>query len=437
MLAAADVGTVTVFSLGLGVLVSGGALNVFWAEALLPAWIVLAKLCGLYDRDHRTLRHLTADELPSIFVWLVTGSGLTVLVVPGLTGRDFQSGGFLQVFAIALVAAVSFRAAARFAWRRLVPPDRTVIIGEGPLAEAARRKLHLFPEIHAEPVGALAMASALEVEERLGELKQLTPHRLLLASSAFEDDLLAALIGYCRREAVKLSVVPPNQGQLGTAVRLGSVAELPVLEYNTADVSRSTILLKRLIDVVLAAVLLVLLAPLLALAALAILAEDGRPIFFKQVRAGVGGRPFTMWKFRTMLRDAEQMLRDLVSFDRLEEPVFKLRDDPRVTHVGRIIRRFRLDELPQLFNFIRGDMSLVGPRPEQADLVAMYGPEHHIRLNVKPGVTGPMQVFGRGELSLEERIAVERDYIENLSVGRDLRILAMTVAPVITGRGAY
>jgi lipopolysaccharide/colanic/teichoic acid biosynthesis glycosyltransferase len=160
-------------------------------------------------------------------------------------------------------------------------------------------------------------------------------------------------------------------------------------------------------------------------------------VFFKQVRAGISGRPFTMWKFRTMVRGAEAQLRGLVPFEELDEPVFKLRRDPRVTRVGRIVRRFSIDELPQLFNVLRGDMSLVGPRPEQADLVALYRPEHLVRLQVKPGLTGPMQVFGRGELSLEERIAVEQDYIENLTLARDLRILAMTIAPVVSGRGAF
>src|SRR5436190_2516773 len=127
MLACADAGTVAVFSVSVALLLRDEIVNAFWVAALLPAWIVLAKLHGLYDRDHRALRHLTADELPNIFLWVVTGSTLTVLVVPRLTGQDFMPGRFLQVFAITFAAAVFLRAAARFAWRRLVPPDRTVI----------------------------------------------------------------------------------------------------------------------------------------------------------------------------------------------------------------------------------------------------------------------------------------------------------------------
>jgi lipopolysaccharide/colanic/teichoic acid biosynthesis glycosyltransferase len=144
-----------------------------------------------------------------------------------------------------------------------------------------------------------------------------------------------------------------------------------------------------------------------------------------------------MHKFRTMVEDAEAQLFKLVSFDSLNEPMFKLANDPRVTRVGRLLRRTSLDELPQLFNVLKGDMSLVGPRPEQVELVERYAPEQLFRLAVKPGLTGPMQVYGRGELTFEERLAVERDYIENLSVGRDLRILALTLPTVASGRGAF
>jgi lipopolysaccharide/colanic/teichoic acid biosynthesis glycosyltransferase len=138
-----------------------------------------------------------------------------------------------------------------------------------------------------------------------------------------------------------------------------------------------------------------------------------------------------------MVCDAEARLPELVSLDLLPEPVFKLERDPRVTRIGRILRRTSLDELPQLANVLKGEMSLVGPRPEQVELVERYGPEQRFRLDVKPGMTGPMQVFGRGALTLEERLAVEREYIENYSIGRDIVLLALTVAVVAGRRGAY
>ena len=144
-----------------------------------------------------------------------------------------------------------------------------------------------------------------------------------------------------------------------------------------------------------------------------------------------------MLKFRTMVRNAEELLDELVSFDDLDSPMFKLLDDPRVTRVGRLLRKTSLDELPQLVNVLRGEMSLVGPRPEQVELVERYRPQERFRLAVKPGLTGPMQVLGRGRLTFEERQAVDREYIETLSLARDLRILLLTIPVVLAGDGAF
>jgi lipopolysaccharide/colanic/teichoic acid biosynthesis glycosyltransferase len=223
----------------------------------------------------------------------------------------------------------------------------------------------------------------------------------------------------------------------GTAVQLRHVADLPVIQYNTWDVSRSTLLMKRVVDVLLSSVALIVFTPLALLIAAAIRASSPGPAIFAQMRAGLSGRPFRMYKFRTMVYDAEDLLADLVSFDRLPEPMFKLRSDPRVTRIGRLLRRTSLDELPQLLNVLKGDMSLVGPRPEQMELVERYQPDQRFRLTVRPGVTGPMQVYGRGELSFDERLALERDYVENLSLLRDFRLLALTLPAVLRGGGAF
>jgi lipopolysaccharide/colanic/teichoic acid biosynthesis glycosyltransferase len=181
----------------------------------------------------------------------------------------------------------------------------------------------------------------------------------------------------------------------------------------------------------------VLLAPLFVLIASLIFIDSPGLVLFSQMRAGMQGKHFRMLKFRTMVADAEARLPHLVSFDTLGEPMFKLQSDPRVTRIGRLLRRTSLDELPQLVNVLKGDMSLVGPRPEQVDLVERYTPEQRIRLVVKPGLTGPMQVYGRGELAFAERLSVEREYVENISIGRDLRILTLTITAVVGGRGAF
>ena len=218
---------------------------------------------------------------------------------------------------------------------------------------------------------------------------------------------------------------------------MSRLAELPILDYGKVDLARSTLFLKRALDLLVSAIGLVVLAPVLLPIGLAVKLDSRGPVLFSQWRAGQGGRAFRMHKFRTMVENAEELLPQLVQLDALPEPVFKLEQDPRVTRVGRLLRRWSLDELPQLWNVLNGEMSLVGPRPEELALVERYTPEQRLRLFVKPGLTGPMQVHGRGALDLEERLAVERDYIENLSLGRDLRILGLTLSAVIRGSGAY
>jgi lipopolysaccharide/colanic/teichoic acid biosynthesis glycosyltransferase len=170
---------------------------------------------------------------------------------------------------------------------------------------------------------------------------------------------------------------------------------------------------------------------------LAVRLSSKGPALFRQVRAGRDGKPFKILNVRTMCQDAEDRISEVVSPDELVEPMFKLREDPRVTKVGRYLRRTSLDELPQLFNVLRGDMSLVGPRPEELWLVERYGETQRFRLQMRPGLTGPMQVHGRGELNFQERLAVEREYVENYSIRKDLKILLRTVPIIWRGPGAY
>jgi exopolysaccharide biosynthesis polyprenyl glycosylphosphotransferase len=295
------------------------------------------------------------------------------------------------------------------------------------------RKLELFPDIHAVIAGEVA--SCLDLGEQLEELDGVD--RVVIACSELSEGVLEELLPACRLRGVKLTIVPPTRGMFGTATHLGHIADLPLLDYNTWDISRTTRTLKRAFDVLAATVGLVALSPLLVLAAVAILLDGGPPIFFRQTRAGEEGRPFEMIKFRTMVRNAEAMLPELVPLEQLADPMFKLRNDPRVTRVGKLLRKTSIDELPQLVNVLRGDMSIVGPRPEQVDLVERYLPEHQFRIAVKPGLTGPMQVYGRGQLTFAERLAVEREYVENLSLTRDFRIVLLTLPAVIGRRGAF
>jgi exopolysaccharide biosynthesis polyprenyl glycosylphosphotransferase len=432
MLALADLASVLLAALSL-TLWNAGASQVLFVAALAPVWIVLAKIAGLYDRDQGALRHLTTDETPHLFLWAFSGVVLTTLLsklVPTATSPP----GEVRLLLVAFACAFLLRGLARYLWRHITPAERAVIIGDGALAEAVRRKLELFSDIHVKLVDVDERITAEEPPDQPGALDAFD--HVILASDAIDGDSMRRLITLCRRSNVGLSVVPPLNGMFGTAARLNHVADLPVVEYNSRDFSRSTRLLKRALDISVSTVALILAMPFLALVAVAIKLDSPGPVFFTQWRAGLDGRPFRMIKFRTMVVNAESLLDELINLDDLSEPVFKLEHDPRVTRTGRFLRRSSIDELPQLINVLRGEMSLVGPRPEQVELVARYDVEARFRFHVKPGITGPMQVYGRGALSFEERLAVEREYVENMSFARDLRLLALTLPAVLGGRGA-
>ena len=425
-------------ALGVGIAITSSASeSILWALIALPIGALAAKLLGLYDADHRAIRHLTVDEVPTLGAWAVVTTVAVMTVAPGLSPGWAST---LVVLGATVVVAV-LRGIARFTWRRLTPPEHTLVVGVGDSADAIARKIELFGDMHLD----LRRVESPEehLDRRNGDEQAAMDRalagidRVVLAWSEADPAFIERLLGHCRRLEVKLSVVSSFRGRARPALRLSQVADLPVLEYNTWDVPRSTAALKRGFDVLIALVALVVLVPVFAVIALAIKLDDGGPVLFRQRRAGRKGKPFTMVKFRSMDADAEERLSGLVDLEALPDPMFKLRPDPRITKVGRFLRRFSLDELPQLINVVRGDMSLVGPRPEEVLVTDRYQAEHRFRLAVKPGITGPMQVFGRGELSFEERMAVEIDYVENISMTRDIWLLAQTVPAVVRGTGAF
>ena len=397
------------------IVIASSTSHAFYALILLPGWVLIAKLLGLYDRDHVAIRHLTIDEAPAIAAWAGIGIGALALILPQTPAGSLEPSAMAVGFVVAALGALVLRSIARWVWRASTPPEVTAVLGDGDLAQMIRRKLELFPDMHL----GLLDDTEMPFEELMSRVD-----RVILASDSIEPGEVGGLVASCRERQVKLSVISPLHGRAGP-VRLGAFA------------SAAAAMIKRTFDIVASSVGLLVTAPLFPIIALAIKLDSRGPVFFSQTRAGLDGHPFAMHKFRTMVADAEERLADVIRLDDLRDPVFKLSEDPRVTRVGRLLRRLSLDELPQLWNVLRGEMSIVGPRPEQVELVERYRPEHRFRLSVKPGITGPMQVFGRGDLSFHERLAVELDYIENLSLARDLRIIASTVPVALRGSGAY
>jgi exopolysaccharide biosynthesis polyprenyl glycosylphosphotransferase len=211
---------------------------------------------------------------------------------------------------------------------------------------------------------------------------------------------------------------------------------MPMLTLSVVPHNETMLVLRRCVDVALAGVLVTILSPVFAVMAIAVKLSSPGPILFRQIRAGLNGRPFTFLKFRSMRIDAESLKPQLAAFNEMDGPVFKMTNDPRVTRVGRLLRRTSLDELPQIWNILKGDMSFVGPRPAVLEEVAQYEPWQRRRLSMKPGLTCLWQVSGRNELSFDEWMRLDLEYIDNWSLWLDLKIALRTIPAVLLGKGA-
>ncbi|MEV0803777.1 sugar transferase [Kribbella sp. NPDC050281] len=266
-------------------------------------------------------------------------------------------------------------------------------------------------------------------------------HAVEVVAIATEPELagqsLRRLSWALEQRGIELIVSPGIIEVAGPRISVRPVAGLSLLHLERPSVSGGPHLMKAVFDRILALGMIVLLAPVLIGLAIAVRLSSTGPVLFRQQRVGRGGAEFTMLKFRSMYADAEHRLGDLFALSDGNGVIFKMRDDPRMTPFGRWIRRFSLDELPQLFNVLRGDMSLVGPRPPLSEEVALYAADDSRRMLVKPGITGLWQVSGRSDLSWDESVRLDLRYVDNWSMTLDLLILWKTVRAVIYGAGAY
>jgi exopolysaccharide biosynthesis polyprenyl glycosylphosphotransferase len=263
---------------------------------------------------------------------------------------------------------------------------------------------------------------------------------VIFAFSGDRHEDVVPLLRELGESGVQVEMIPRFFDVLGPGIDLHSIAGLPVVGLRAFRLERSAQFMKRATDLLVAGLALVLLAPLFAVAAILIKLDSRGPVFFRQVRMGAGGRPFRIWKFRTMTLDADERKGEVVHLNRHldgDARMFKAPEDPRVTRVGRYLRRFCLDELPQLINVVTDEMSLVGPRPlipEEARLVDGWAQR---RLNLKPGMTGLWQVLGASDIPFEEMVKLDYRYVAGWSLKTDLELIARTIPAVLRERHAY
>ena len=445
----------------LGLLAGWLTLSIFWAEPDLgpsgavmllapPAWILMNKLLGLYDRDSVVMHRSTLDELPRLLHSIVLGSLIVLFFAPPVFDADF---GRLQTAIFALVALVStfaLRGSARTLVRHVFAGERALIIGSGSVAATVARKLSSHPDYGVELVGFVDDESQhdangsglplphLGVMEEFEEIcREHQVERVIVAFTSMPHEALLNIIRASKRARLKVTIVPRLFEVIGHRFETDEIEGMTLLALRGLARGRSSLALKRLMDLGGAGFGLLLLAPLLAVIAIAVKLSSRGPVFYAQRRVGRGSLPFTMYKFRTMVVGADRMKAGLAHLNEKDDGVmFKIADDPRVTRIGRLLRRTSLDELPQLFNVLRGEMSLVGPRPlVPAENVHVIG-WHRARLDLTPGLTGPWQVMGRTAIPFQEMVKMDYLYVAEWSLWNDVRLLLRTAPVVLFGRGA-
>jgi len=328
--------------------------------------------------------------------------------------------------------------------------QRTVLVGSGLVADKLADRLERHGEFGLETIGLVDddvhTLNGAERLPKLGALSQLDQvldecnvDRVIIAFSRASHQQLLSCIRTCRDHRVAVDIVPRLFELLDGAQALTQIGGLPVISIGAPPLSSTSRIAKRLLDIVLSAMLLFVLSPILIAVSIAIAIDSRGPIFFRQVRAGRNQEPFLVIKFRSMYRDADERKKQYEAENEATDGVmFKIKKDPRITRVGRFIRRTSLDELPQLFNVLLGDMSLVGPRPlilEESKHAAQAW--HARRLDLRPGITGLWQVSGRSDLPFQEMVRFDYQYVSGWSLARDIEILLATIPVVLSRRGAY
>ncbi|MGZ4256607.1 MAG: sugar transferase [Gaiellaceae bacterium] len=419
------------------------------------AWVLFAHGYGLYANDEIQAVRPTADDVPGVILLatLTTWLGVLVLNAGGIGHPQLGLTTGFWVAAIALL--LSARASARGIVRhRFVPRERTLIVGAGRVGSEIARRLSRRPEYGLEVIGFLdddplhdPLRSLEEGPPQLGSTSRIEAvlrgyrvERVIFAFSRLPAREQIELFQRCMELGVQVDIVPRLYEVIGSRMQVHDVQGLPLVGLRAPRLSRSSWLLKRGLDIVVSTVLLLLSAPLLVWVALRIKLESPGPVLFRQERMGAEGRRFRIVKFRTMCADAEERKAELADLNKHTEDgprMFKIPNDPRVTPFGRFLRRWSIDELPQLWNVLKGEMSLVGPRPlilAEDENVVGAGRE---RLRLTPGVTGLWQVLGRSDIAFREMITLDYLYVTNWSLWGDVKLLARTIPRVLQKSGAY
>ncbi|HEY6551138.1 MAG TPA: sugar transferase [Solirubrobacterales bacterium] len=405
-----------------------------------------AKMLGLYDRDEAVLHKTTLDEAPKLF-HVATLGALCAWLAGGfvVTGGTLDRAEALLLWGMLILFLIVARTSARAIALRSAPVERCLLIGDRGAAKTIESKLASHHGIkadlvaHIDPADAVAWSADAYSAPRLSEIRDLAQsldaQRAIVTPDSVEADKMLDLICTLEAVGVKVSVLPRMLEVVGSSVEFDDLHGVTVMGVKRFALTRSSTTVKRAFDLIGASIGLLAVAPLMIVIAIAIKLDSRGPVFFRQRRVGRHGKHFGLLKFRTMVPGADALKDSLRDRNEAQEGLFKIADDPRVTRVGRILRKTALDELPQLFNILYGEMSLVGPRPLVVDEDRNVKGWYRRRLELMPGLTGPWQILGPARVPLREMGAIDYLYVANWSLWGDIKILLRTVPHVVGRRG--
>jgi exopolysaccharide biosynthesis polyprenyl glycosylphosphotransferase len=411
----------------------------WWIAAYIPFFALVAKAAGLYDRDQFVLHKTTLDEAPK----LVGVAAIYALTMEGVQTIQYTGGSHpLWMWGIFTLVLILLRGLARFVAVRTTPTERVLVVGHAATAALVRKKLAAIPALNATVVGRVGQDEPAgdRPDKVLGTLDQLPAllerHRIERVIVEPVEQAGADVVDVIRLATgcgVRVAVLPRMLEAIGTSVDFDDLGGQMLLGVRGFGLSPSSRLLKRCFDVIVAVVALIVLSPLLLLIALAVKLTSRGRVLFRQTRVGRHGRDFEVLKFRTMVSDADQRKEELAELNQAA-PMFKIANDPRTTRVGRVLRRRSLDELPQLLNVLRGDMSIVGPRPLISDEDRLFSGWQRRRYHVAPGITGPWQILGSSRVPMSDMVTIDYLYCANWSLWLDAKTLARTIPYVLSRR---
>jgi exopolysaccharide biosynthesis polyprenyl glycosylphosphotransferase len=449
-----DIGTILVATVVAASVVSKGPALPPWEWAFLTVPLVLAvfSFYRLYERDRSQISVSTLDELRDVvnalgivcFAELALGLGTGA---DGVVPTDPITVFFFWLAAIVLIPLS--RALVRHAViPRAVYPQSTIVVGAGRVGQQIVQKILKHPEYNVKIVGFLdddpvvldesvADVPVLGAESDIVDvIKRNGVSRVILAFSRSSHESVLDVIRNAGLRDVHLSIVPRYFEIIAANVGIGDVEGISVIELPEAGLSRLARVTKRLFDLVLTVPGVLVLSPLLIIVAIAIKLDSRGPVFFRQARMGRHNKQFRIIKFRTMVADAESRRDELLDSNESTGPLFKIKSDPRVTRVGAVLRRYSLDELPQLLNVLKGEMSLVGPRPFVIQEDIEIDGWARRRLDLTPGMTGLWQVLGRNDIGYDEMVKLDYLYVTNWSLWWDIKLLLRTI-PIVVGRRGW